>query len=71
MLWVLLWVVLLVGAALVLGLLGRSLWRKTKALTTEVTEASDRLAAVAASLSELADATSEPRYDAERGSRLR
>lgn len=64
MLWVLLGVVLLLGAALVFGLLGRALWRKTKALTADVSAASDRLAAVAASLSELADAAYEPRQDA-------
>ena len=51
--WVLLWVVLVLAAAGVLGLLGRSLWRKAKALTAELTEASDRMSAVAASISEL------------------
>ena len=51
--WVLLWVVLVLAAATVLGLLGRSLWRKAKALTAEMTAASVRMSAVAASISEL------------------
>jgi hypothetical protein len=51
--WVLLWVVLVLAAAGVLGLLGLGLWRKAKALTAEVTQASDRLSAVAASLADL------------------
>jgi len=51
--WVLLWVVLVLAAGAVLGLLGRSLWRKAKALTAEMTAASDRMSAVAASISEL------------------
>jgi hypothetical protein len=51
--WVLLWIVLLLAAVLVLGLLGRTVWRKAKALTAEVTVASERLAAVADSLAEL------------------
>jgi hypothetical protein len=53
--WALLWVVLLLGAGLVLGLLGRMLWRKAKALTHEVGEATERLAAVLAALNDLAD----------------
>lgn len=52
--WVLLWVVLLLGAGLTFALVGRMLWRKAKALTAEVTRASDRMAEVAGSLSELA-----------------
>jgi hypothetical protein len=53
MLWVLLWVVLVLAAVVVLGLLGLSLWRKAKALTREIGTASDRLAAVSDSLSDL------------------
>jgi hypothetical protein len=55
MLWVLLWLGLLLGAALVLGLLGRTLWRKAKALTAELGAASDRLSALATSINDLAD----------------
>jgi hypothetical protein len=51
--WVLLWVVLVLAAGAVFALLGRSLWRKAKALTAELTEASDRMSAVAASISDL------------------
>ena len=53
--WVLLWVVLLLGAGLALGLLGLMLWRKAKALTREVGEASERLTAVLAALNDVAD----------------
>ena len=58
--WVLLWVVLVLAAGAVLGLLGRSLWRKAKALTVEMTEASERMSAVAASISELAQQAGGP-----------
>jgi hypothetical protein len=51
--WVLLWVVLVLAAAGGLGLIGRSLWRKAKALTAELTQAGDRLSAVTASLADL------------------
>jgi hypothetical protein len=53
--WVLLWVVLVLVAAVVLGLLGWTLWRKARALTTEIAEASTRLAAVSDALTVLAD----------------
>jgi hypothetical protein len=53
--WVLLWAVLLLGAGLVLGLLGRMLWRKAKALTREVGEATEGLTAVLAALNDVAD----------------
>jgi hypothetical protein len=55
LLWALLWVVLLLGAGLVLGLLGRMLWRKAKALTREVGEATERLTAILAALNEVSD----------------
>lgn len=55
MLWVLLWLGLVLGAAVVLGLLGRSLWRKVKALTGELSRASEQLSSVAASLNDLAE----------------
>ena len=53
--WVLVWAVLLLGAGLLLGLLGRRLWRKAKALTREMGEASERLTAVLAALNDVAD----------------
>ena len=43
MLWFLLWTVLVLGAAGVFFLLGRDLWRKSKALVRELTTATDRL----------------------------
>ncbi len=52
LLWVLLWVVLVLGAGAVFGLLGRTLWRKAKALTTEIGEVSDRLTGVLAALND-------------------
>jgi ketopantoate reductase len=60
LLWVLLWVVLILGAGAVLGLLGWRLWQKLRALTTEVGEASERLTAVLASLNDLSDAEGQP-----------
>ena len=51
--WVLLWAVLLLGAALVLFLLGRRLWRQAKALTVELGTATDRLTALTDRLAEL------------------
>jgi len=53
--WVLLWVVLFLGAGLALGLLGLMLWRKATALTREVGEATERLTAVLAALNDVAD----------------
>ena len=53
MLWVLLWVLLVLAAALVFFLIGRRLWRQMRALTAELglatdrlTELTDRLAAI-------------------------
>jgi hypothetical protein len=59
LLWVLLWVVLVLGAGVVFALLGLMLWRKARALTAELGEASERLTAVLASLNDLADQTSD------------
>lgn len=50
--WVLIWAVLIIGSAGVFFLLGRSLWRRTKAFGHELTQATDRLAAVTEALSE-------------------
>jgi hypothetical protein len=55
LLWALIWLGLLIAAGLVLGLLGRMLWRKTKALTREVGETTERLTTILASLNDLAD----------------
>jgi hypothetical protein len=55
LLWILLWVVLVLGACAVLGLLGLSLWRKGKALTMEIGETTERLNAVLAALNDVAD----------------
>jgi len=46
--WVALWAVLIVGALVVLGLLGLTLWRKSKALLRETSAASAQLAAIRA-----------------------
>jgi hypothetical protein len=54
--WFLLWAALLIGAGVVFWLLGRRLYRKGKALSTELTVASDRLAEVSAALAELEQA---------------
>ncbi len=48
--WTLLWVVLIVLAGLFLFRIGRSLWRRSKLLFTELGEASDRLSEVQAGL---------------------
>jgi hypothetical protein len=58
--WVLLWIVLVLAAGAALGLIGRDVWRKAKALTAEMTTASDRLAAASASLTRLAERTEPP-----------
>lgn len=53
MLWVIVWVVLVVGALAVLFLLGRMLWRKAGALGREMSTAAERLDGVAARLESL------------------
>ena len=53
MLWVLVWVLLVLGAALVFFLLGRRLWRQAKALTAELGAATDRLTELTDRLAEL------------------
>lgn len=52
MLWFLLWLALFVAAAAFFAWLGRHLYRKAKALTTELAAASDRLAAISAAMAE-------------------
>jgi hypothetical protein len=56
MMWVLIWAVLVLGALAVLFLLGRRLWRQTKALSRELSIVSDQFAEVSERLAEL-DAT--------------
>ena len=57
MIWVAVWVVLVLAAAIVFFLLGRDLWRKAKALTRELSTASDQLAEIADRLDDLDAAT--------------
>ena len=57
MIWVAVWAVLLLAAAVVFFLLGRDLWRKAKALTRELGIASDQLAEIADRLDDLDPAT--------------
>jgi ketopantoate reductase len=59
--WVLLWVVLVLGAGAVFGLLGLRLWKKAKALIAEIGTSSERLTAVLAQLNDLTDQSNDPR----------
>jgi hypothetical protein len=59
--WVVLWVVLLLGAGAVFALLGRMLWKKAKALIAEIGTSSERLTAVLAQLNDLTDQSNDPR----------
>jgi hypothetical protein len=51
-LWFLLWFVLVIAAAVFLGLLARNLYRRAKALMREAAAASDRLGAITAAMDE-------------------
>lgn len=53
MVWFLVWVVLLLGAAGVFFLLGRNLWRKGRELAHEIGDATDRLTTLTDRLAEL------------------
>jgi hypothetical protein len=55
LLWVLLWVVLILGGGAVLGLLAWRLWQKLRALTADLGETTTRLTAVLARLNDVAD----------------
>jgi hypothetical protein len=55
LLWVLLWVVLILGGGAVLGLLAWRLWQKLRALTTDLGETTQRLTAALATLNDVAD----------------
>lgn len=59
MLWFLLWVALVLGAAAVFLVLGRDLWRKSRALVRELGEAGDRLAELGDRLAELEEARAD------------
>jgi hypothetical protein len=60
MIWVLVWTVLVLGAAAALFLLGRRLWRLTKALTRELGVVTDRLSEVADRLADLQASPERP-----------
>ncbi len=53
--WVLIWVVLVLFALGVLAALGLGLWRRTKALLSELSVASERFAEISAKLEEVAE----------------
>jgi hypothetical protein len=53
-LWFLLWLVLVAAAVGLLAYLGVRLWRQAKALTSELSVASDRLGEIAAAMGEAA-----------------
>ena len=59
--WVVLWVVLVLGAGVLFALLGRMLWKKAKALIAEIGTSSERLTAVLAQLNDLTDQSSDSR----------
>jgi ketopantoate reductase len=59
--WVVLWVVLVLGAGAVFGLLARMLWKKARTLIAEIGTSSERLTAVLAQLNDLTDQSSDPR----------
>jgi hypothetical protein len=51
--WVLVWLVLVLAAAAVLGLLGRDLWRRFRLLLRELGAATDRLSEITDRLGDL------------------
>lgn len=55
--WILIWIVLVVLAALYLWSKGRATWRRTKDLGTEIAEASARLEAVQAQVDRIGETT--------------
>lgn len=63
MLWVALWTVLLLGSAAFFVIVGRDVWRKGRALSADVAEASARLEAVVGPLQEAADDLEELREE--------
>jgi hypothetical protein len=59
-LWTILWIALVTGAAGVLFVVVRSLWRKGMALARELGEAGERLSAIAGELPDRAEAGPAP-----------
>ena len=57
--WALIWVVLVIGTAWVLFLLGRSLWRKSMALFAELGTAAERLTVLSEEFETLGRATAQ------------
>jgi hypothetical protein len=57
--WTGLWILLVTGSLVVFFLIGRSLWRKVKALIDELRVAADRLSAVSAELGTITGAGSQ------------
>jgi hypothetical protein len=51
--WVLVWLVLVLAAAAVIGLLGRDLWRRSRLLVRELGAATDRLTQITDRLGDL------------------
>jgi hypothetical protein len=58
--WVLVWLVLVLAAAAVLGLLGRDLWRRSRLLVRELGAATDRLTEITDRLGDLEAARQAP-----------
>jgi hypothetical protein len=58
--WFLVWLVLVLAAAAVLGLLGRDLWRRSRLLVRELGAATDRLTEITDRLGDLEAARHEP-----------
>ena len=58
--WILLWTVLVLGAAGLFFLLGRDLWRKAKALFRELGTATERFGALTQRLEDLQAGQSRP-----------
>ena len=63
MIWVVLWTVLVLGAAALLGVLGRDVYRKGRALLADVSEASLRLGEAAEPLQDATDDLEELREE--------
>jgi hypothetical protein len=58
--WVVVWVCLVLGAAAVFGLLGLTLWRKGTALIAELGTASEKLTTALATLNEVDRPINDP-----------
>jgi hypothetical protein len=58
--WFIVWLVLVLAAAAVLGLLGRDLWRRSRLLVRELGAATDRLTEITDRLGDLEAAREAP-----------